>query len=281
MATNPAPLPAVPDDLAGCRRELVEGIRRSIELWVQTQQLMNPAQADAVTEAAEKAQAPLHDRYRQMVWDDPDQMSWSDLSRLMNHDPEQGQAAWQKVKQQARVDLATGSTTARSLEPWRNAKPQDRAAYLVTLEAFRADLQPRGAVEDLLCQQLAAAFLEWTRWQALATYRSTAEEWHGERDRRRARENMTPARRERDDQDYGWVPPRLSDADAVEQAVMIADRYQRAYLRLLKTFRDMRRVLGNVTITGGQLNVADQQTVLQGPQQAPESPLHDDDPMED
>ena len=49
----------------------------------------------------------------------------------------------------------------------------------------------------------------------------------------------------------GWLPPRQSDAEAVEQAVMIADRYQRQFLRLLRAFRDMRRVLGTVVMTGG------------------------------
>ena len=57
------------------------------------------------------------------------------------------------------------------------------------------------------------------------------------------------------------MPPRLSDAEAIDQAVMVADRYRRAFLRLLRTLRDIRRVMGTVVMTGGQLNVAERQTV--------------------
>ena len=42
---------------------------------------------------------------------------------------------------------------------------------------------------------------------------------------------------------------------------MIADRYQRSLLRLLKAFRDMRRLVGTDVLNGEQLNVPDQQIV--------------------
>ena len=42
-----------------------------------------------------------------------------------------------------------------------------------------------------------------------------------------------------------------------EQADMAANRYQRQFQRLLRTFRDMRRTIGAVIMTGGQLNVAE------------------------
>ena len=57
--------------------------------------------------------------------------------------------------------------------------------------------------------------------------------------------------------DHGWLPPRQSDAEAIEQALMVADRYRRQFLRLLQAFRDMRRTIGAVIMTCGQLNVAE------------------------
>ena len=75
---------------------------------------------------------------------------------------------------------------------------------------------------------------------------------------RRALERMSPRQRERHEELDGWLPPHQSDAEAIDQAVMIADRYQRQFLRLLRTFRDNRRVMGTVVMTGGQLNVAEQ-----------------------
>ena len=50
-----------------------------------------------------------------------------------------------------------------------------------------------------------------------------------------------------------------AQADAIEQTVVIADRYQRAFLRLLKAFRDNRRLFGMLVVTGGQVNVGERQ----------------------
>ena len=72
---------------------------------------------------------------------------------------------------------------------------------------------------------------------------------------------MRPAERERHQQDHGWLPPRVAEAEATEQAAAMADRYQRAFLRLMKAFRDNRRLFGALIVAGGQVNVSS------GPQQ--------------
>ncbi len=60
-----------------------------------------------------------------------------------------------------------------------------------------------------------------------------------------------------------WLPPRLDDAEAVDRAALMADRFRRQFLRLLKAFRDQRRILGTVVVAaGGQLNVAERQLVV-------------------
>ena len=124
------------------------------------------------------------------------------------------------------------------------------------------DLRPRDGLEHLLVQQMAIAHELHLRWQARAVQRMDLEVWHGDSDRRRELEGMSPARRARYQQWDGWVPPRVSDAEAMDQAVLIADRYQRGFLRLLKAFRETRRVIGAVVVAeGGTLNVTG------GPQQ--------------
>ncbi len=54
-----------------------------------------------------------------------------------------------------------------------------------------------------------------------------------------------------------WLPPRLDQAEAIEQAVMLADRYQRASLRLLRALRNQRQLFDALVVTGGQLNMAE------------------------
>ena len=75
-------------------------------------------------------------------------------------------------------------------------------------------------------------------------------------------ENMSKRDREQYEYEHGWMAPRISDIEAVDQAVLIADRSQRALLRLLRALQMMRSRIGTVVMTGGQLNVAEQQVVL-------------------
>jgi hypothetical protein len=62
----------------------------------------------------------------------------------------------------------------------------------------------------------------------------------------------------------GYEPPRLSEAEAVDRAVAMQDRFQRQFLRLMKCYRDRHRLIGSMTVLGGQVNVAEQQVVLKG-----------------
>jgi len=103
---------------------------------------------------------------------------------------------------------------------------------------------------------MAAAHELYLRWQAVAVQRIEHGVWQGERDKRRALEDMTPAQRERYQQDTGWLPPRVGETEALDQAVLTADRYQRAFLRLAKAFRDNRRLFGALVVAGGQVNLA-------------------------
>lgn len=116
-------------------------------------------------------------------------------------------------------------------------------------------------------QQMAAAHEMHLRWLHRAVQRMDLEAWHGDSDRRHALERMSPAQRERSQETEGWVPSRLSDAEALDQAALIADHYQRSFLRLLKAFRDTRRMIGAVIVgEGGTLNVTE------GPQQVNVNP---------
>jgi hypothetical protein len=59
----------------------------------------------------------------------------------------------------------------------------------------------------------------------------------------------------------GYAPPRLSEAEAVDRAVAMQDRFQRQFLRLMKCYRDGRRLIASMTVLGGQVNVAERQIV--------------------
>lgn len=62
---------------------------------------------------------------------------------------------------------------------------------------------------------------------------------------------------ERLDGRYEWVPPRVTDQDAIEHAAQMADRFRRQYLSALRALRDYRRWGAPVIINNeGQVNFA-------------------------
>jgi hypothetical protein len=57
-----------------------------------------------------------------------------------------------------------------------------------------------------------------------------------------------------------WRPPRVSDAEAMDRAAAMADRFNRIFLRTLRALRDLRRYATPVVVQNAeQVNVAGQQ----------------------
>ncbi len=262
--SKPAPSPSLERErrelaeLRAARRELADAVIRQIDFYVEH---FDKAPHEAAQSALEAL--PYDPAARPA-----DQVSWRELQHALDAEPDKGQALWGAIKDEAREELAIGFRAARSVEPSAlSGHPLDRAQFSVIVEALREALRPRDGLEGLLVQQMAAAHEMHLRWQHRAVQRMEMDAWHGDADRRRDLARMSPAQRERSQEMEGWVPPRLSDAEALDQAVLIADRYQRGFLRLLKAFRDTRRVIGSVIVAeGGMLNVTD------GPQQVNVNP---------
>jgi hypothetical protein len=189
----------------------------------------------------------------------PEEVGWLDLEAAFSTDPESASALWQRVKDEARRELEAGIRSATSLERPLNATPFERAQYLAIAEALADALRPRDGLELVLVQQLAAAYEQHLRWQAVAVQRVEEDSWQGARDRRLALDRMGRRERARAEMDEGWMPPRLNQAEAIEQAVLMADRYQRAFLRLLRALRDQRRLFDSLIVAGGQVNIGDRQ----------------------
>jgi hypothetical protein len=75
-------------------------------------------------------------------------------------------------------------------------------------------------------------------------------------------ESLDAMRVERDARERGeWQPPRLGEAEAVDRAAQMADRFQRQFLRLMKCYRDGRRLGVSMKVNAAQVNVAEQQVI--------------------
>ena len=175
----------------------------------------------------------------------PADLSWHDLTAAWARDEAAGRAMWEGIKQAARDELAVGKVGAEAVEGHHD-RPFDRAAYLAVRAALADGLQPRNGMERLLVEGMAQAWVMHLRWLTRHAQTDSLEAYRVEQDARRRGE---------------WQPPRLGDAEAVDRAALMSDQFERRFLRLLRAYRDQRRLLSSVVVAaGGQLNVAETQT---------------------
>ncbi len=179
----------------------------------------------------------------------PADFSWHDVAEEWHHDKDAGLALWERIKQIARDELCEGRTGAVAIEGY-NERPLRRAEYLAVWVALADGLRPTNGAERLLIDGMAQALMMQRHWLQ----------------RMVQTESRDTIRRGRSPHD-GFEPPRLSEAEAVDRAVAMQDRFQRQFLRLMKCYRDGRRLLGSMTVLGGQVNVAEKQIVTSNREQ--------------
>lgn len=175
----------------------------------------------------------------------PSEYSWYDITHEMRRDSAAGSALWARVRQTARDDLACGAMAGQAVEGY-HSRPYERAMFLAIREALADGLQPRNQMELLLIDGMAESWMMHLHWLREHSQKNSLGAVQTERQMR-----------ERDE----WEPPRLSEAEAVDRAALMADRFHRTFLRTLKAYRDQRRLIASMTVLGGQVNVAEQQVI--------------------
>jgi hypothetical protein len=239
-------------DLAASRSDLSGALTRQVDFLVK-QLNKTPDEAAAFVRSRDGIRPEDQES---------EQITWFELANLMESEPERGELLWRRIKADAMRELRHGMRSSRSVEPKVGGHPIHRARFAVILQSLAVSLQPRDPLEELLIHQMASAYEMHLHWQDRASLRAQEEEWEGNRDRRREWERLSPAQQERYARDHGWMPARVSTAEAIDQAVTIADRYQRSFLRLMKAFRDNRRLFATLVVAGGQVNIGEQQVNL-------------------
>jgi hypothetical protein len=180
----------------------------------------------------------------------PDQVSWGDLDRIARTDPDRAAARWEEIKRAALDELQTGHRAARAVETPGNDRAWQRAQFLALCDDLTAEWRPRNGIERQLLDTVAQAQTCYLHWLQTLTAR-TALCSIGD-----------PLR----DGGAKWQAPRQTDADAIDQAADMMERFNRLSLRTLRTLRDLRRIAGPVIVqNAGQVNVGGQQiNVTQG-----------------
>jgi len=173
----------------------------------------------------------------------PEKLSFFDLSALAKSDPEASAGRWTEIKQGARHELTSGHRAAKVME--FQPHPWTRAQFLALRKEIVEDWQPRNGIETLLIDLLAMAMTSVYDWQETLTRRIWAE---------------AECEKPKADRDGTWRPPRLTSAEAIEEAATMVDRFNRMIVRTLRALRDLRRYdLAIVVRNTGQINIAENQ----------------------
>jgi len=170
-------------------------------------------------------------------------LSWYDFAAIAERDPELAVRTWHRVKQEARAELMSGQRAALALD--RRSDPWERARFLAIRQGFIDEWQPRGGIEFALIDQMTSAHAQYLSW---------LDRLNDERMNRA----LLPGGRERGTPPYD--PPRVTSAQAVEEAAAMAERFQRLFVRAVRTLRDLRRFTPSVVVQNAcQVNLAHQQ----------------------
>jgi len=178
-----------------------------------------------------------------------DQVSWSMISTMIESNPEAGWAVWERVKDEASEELESGHRAAEALcwddSPWR------RAQFLAIRQTFINEWQPRGGIELTLIDQMAQAHSLYLHWIERAHIQASLEA-----------QSMDKAIHERG----RWKPRQISSADTLDQSAQMAERWQKLFVRALRSLRDLRRHAPPVVLAGpgSQVNVGQNQVNTTG-----------------
>lgn len=170
-----------------------------------------------------------------------DQISWFDLSAAADKDPELCAKAWQRVYDAAMEEYLSGERASRVVGDNMDSGPLERTRFIVTRASLIAEWDPVPGSEMQIIDMMAQTLLLHERWMRrhsshlLLGFSLNTETGHR-------------------------LPPRVCEAEALEQSAEMVERFQKMYLRLLRTLKELRKGAPPVVVQNAeQVNVGQQQ----------------------
>jgi len=211
------------------------------------------------TAAERKARAGIRERQK-LMGRPADQVTWICISQVSEADPEAGLQMWEGVRAEARAEIESGHRAAGVISCGMDTGPIDRARFLELRSALREEWNPLPGAESTLIDMLAQIQTVWEAWLSRHMFQITLQSSSRELERAKLRDPGT------------WLPERICDAESIEMSAAMVDRFNRLYLRTLRSLRDLRRMTPSITVqNAGQVNVGSQQVNVTS---NGEKPLH-------
>jgi hypothetical protein len=203
-----------------------------------------------------------------------DMLNFVDLMELQEYAPRVAEWMWEHAKREGRKEFESGHLAANIAFPAGYMKQVwNVARYIGVRESFIDEWSPRGGIELSLIDMMAQTWFQWQYWlertvqRSQTPVRSEDPEYARWKAGKRAENPKAKADRSDNPTVEEWLRPYLSEKDAIEHAVQMAERWQRMFTRALRQLRDLRRYTPvtinnpsqvNIAAEGGQqINVAD------------------------
>ncbi len=195
--------------------------------------------------------------FRSMMRLPLESLNFVDLLELHSFAPRAAERLWENAKLEGQKEFLSGHLGANISFPEGYMKQVwNIARYLGVRESFIDDWKPTGGIEYSLIDMLTQAYFQWQFWLEQTVKRSLTREreQHPEYSR-------WMARREEEYRANGWTDgywfrPFVSEQQALDAAVQMADRWNRIYMRTLRQLRDLRRYAPVTINNPNQVNIA-------------------------
>ncbi len=187
------------------------------------------------------------EHYRQQIRNTaPEDLKVADFGMLSMFDPRAGREEMDRFRRLARSEFANGLGAAKSLYGRRGGSFWESETFAQLLKQFEEDWAPQSAIEWNLLQSVAQSWVMQQRWiERLSTMEADL------------------FNRERMEHEHhgGWLSPRVSEYEAMNQAAAMIERFNRMSSRNIRALKDLRRPSVHID----RANIANQQIVVEHP----------------
>jgi hypothetical protein len=205
-------------------------------------------------EAQAKISAPLAEPRRAMLASGPaTEVRWRDLVQLVySGQGEEAKRRWQHLLQITEDEFICGDRAASILEATGEA-PAERARFLTIRRRLIEEWNPSPGTEEILVDQIAQFQTLFERWIRVHVEKMSAG------DPFEAQVGTDRGRH------LGQFYATVGGLEAMQEALNMADRLQKAMLRTIRALKDLRKSSQQVVIqSAGQVNLGSQQVNLSG-----------------
>lgn len=184
-------------------------------------------------------------------------IGFADLMELHSEAPRVAEKFWENAKLEGRKEFESGHLSANIAFPVGYMKSLwNIARYQGVRESFIDEWNPVGGIELSLIDMLAQAYFQWQFWVEQTVKRSQTQEREEHPDYYKFRVNKELEYKANGWTDGHWFRPYVTEQQAIEHAVQMADRWNRIYMRTLRQLRDLRRYSPVLINNANQVNIA-------------------------